>query len=75
MGILKIFLNKYLQIRCILLYIRFMKKGAKKERNGKVYIAGWVDKDIEKKARTRAKEDKRTFTAYLEIALFDYNER
>lgn len=52
-----------------------MKKGAKKERNGKVYIAGWVDKDIEKKARTRAKEDKRTFTAYLEIALFDYNER
>ena len=52
-----------------------MKKGTKKERNGKVYIAGWVDKKIEQKARIRAKEDKRTFTAYLEIALFDYNER
>lgn len=52
-----------------------MKKGEKKERRGKVYVAAWIDKDIEKKAKKMAKNDKRTFTAYLEMALYDFNER
>jgi hypothetical protein len=54
-----------------------MKKAATKkaERNGKVYVGAWIDKEVEKSAQTKAKKDKRTFSAYLELALYDYNSR
>jgi hypothetical protein len=53
-----------------------MKKGAKKsERNGKVYLGAWIDKDLDKKAREKAKGEKRSFGAQLEVLLYEYISR
>lgn len=47
----------------------------KKERNGKVFISGWVDKEAEKKFREKAKKNSHTITAALQIALYEYISR
>lgn len=47
----------------------------KTERNGKVYIGAWIDKEIEKASQSKAKKDKRTLASYIELALYDYNSR
>lgn len=48
-----------------------MVKGKSKKtvRNGKVYISGWIDKDLENLAQKVAKKDKRNFTSFLELAI------
>lgn len=60
----------------IVLFSGMKKQATKKaERNGKVYVGAWIDKEIEKQAQVKSKKDKRTFSAYLELALYDYNSR
>lgn len=46
-----------------------MKNGKKKERNGKVYVGCWIDKDVEKSAQKKAKEQRRTFSSFVELSL------
>ena len=48
--------------------------GTTKIRNGKVYIGCWVDKEIENKSQKKAKEQKRTLSAYIELALAYRNQ-
>lgn len=45
------------------------KKGEKKVRNGKVYIGCWVAKEVEGAAKKKSKEQRRTFSSFVELAL------
>lgn len=51
-----------------------VKKSSKKVvRNGKVYVSAWIDKEVATKATDVAKKEKRTFSAYMELALAYHN--
>lgn len=43
-------------------------------RNGKVYVGAWLDKTVIDKAKEKADGQKRTLSAYMELALAYHNQ-
>lgn len=50
------------------------KERKQRIRNGKVYIGAWVDQKVVVSAKKQAKEDKRTFAMYIEMAISNHND-
>jgi len=75
-GAARLFFKKYLVVCIKMFYFVGMKKAKqkKRERHGRKYLGAWISSEVLDTARIKAKEDKRTLAAYVEMALSNHND-